>query len=74
MVTSLFITFLSLFQEKELRMKDKYEKIKGRSQQLITDWEDKSREAIMGFIEMFGQNSMMVCLFVVSNSIQEHFM
>ena len=41
-------------------MKEKYQKIKGRSQELITNWEDKSREAIMGFIEMFGRDSMMV--------------
>ena len=53
------LNFCSL-QEKELAMKEKYQKIKGRSQQLITNWEDKSREAIMGFIEMFGRDSMMV--------------
>ena len=58
-------------------MKEKYNKIKGRSQEFITNWEDKSREIITGwedksreiitgFIEMFGKDNMMVDRFLIN--------
>jgi len=53
---------VGFIKEKEIVVKEKYKKIKDRSQELITNWEDKSREAIMGFIEMFGPDSMMTGL------------
>ena len=41
-------------------MKERYDSIKNKSQEIIGSWEDKSREIIMGFIQMFGRDSVMV--------------
>ena len=51
-----------VLQGKELAVKAKYNKIKGKSQELITNWEDKSREFIDGFIGLFGTDNVMVRL------------
>lgn len=45
-----------------MAVKAKYNSIKGRSQEFITNWEDRSREVISGFIDLFGKDSMMVNL------------
>jgi len=59
------LSFYSQIQEKELAVKERYKKIKGKSQELITNWEDKSRDFITGFIEMFGRDNMMVHFFLI---------
>lgn len=51
------------FKEKELAVKERYQKIKGKSQEIITTWEDKSREFVMGFIDLFGKDSVVVSFF-----------
>ena len=43
-------------------VKEKYQKIKGKSQEIITNMEDRSRDFIMGFIDLFGRESVMVSI------------
>jgi len=50
---------VGFIKEKELAVKERYDAIKSKSQALMSNWEDKSREIIMGFISMFGRDSVM---------------
>lgn len=50
---------VGFIKEKELAVKERYDAIKVKSQEIIHNWEDKSREIIMGFIQMFGRESVM---------------
>ena len=43
-------------------VKEKYQKIKGKSQEIITNMEDRSRDFIMGFIDLFGRENVMVSI------------
>lgn len=53
---------VGFIKEKELAVKERYQKIKGKSQEIITTWEDKSREFVMGFIDLFGKDSVVTDL------------
>jgi len=53
---------VGFIKEKELAVKERYKKIKGKSQEIITNWEDKSRDIITGFIDLFGKDNVMTDL------------
>lgn len=47
-------------QEKRLRLQDKIEKFADRSHNLIHKWEEKSREFIANFIDLFAPEGRFV--------------
>ncbi|XP_065644648.1 choline-phosphate cytidylyltransferase B isoform X3 [Hydra vulgaris] len=49
---------VGFIKEKELAVKKKYETLKGKSQEILTTWEDKSREFITEFLSLFGKETM----------------
>lgn len=63
----MFITCCTfIIQEKEVQVRQKMDEIKGKltdkSQEILTKWEEKSRDFIGSFIDMFGRDGRLVSL------------
>lgn len=58
---------VSFIKEKEVQVRQKMDEIKGRltdkSQEILQKWEEKSRDFIGGFIDMFGRDGRLNMLF-----------
>ena len=65
-------------KEKEVQVRQKMDEIKGKltdkSQEILTKWEEKSRDFIGSFIDMFGRDGRLVSLmksFSTTNIFQD---
>ena len=48
------------FQEKKIQFSEKYNNIKDKGKEFIDKWEEKSKEFIGNFLEMFGRDGTIV--------------